>query len=856
MSPDSALLTRLSELFEQAVELPPAQWQAFAEAQCGGDQALRDRLLSLLERDRRLGSEADANPFEAGDALAGALPRAVVEGQRIGPFRIAERIGDGGMGSVYRAVRVDGQVEQEAALKLVRADRVNPYLLRRFSVERRVLAALDHPGICRFLDAGLLEGERPYVLMELVRGQTLFVHCDSRRLDLRARLALFREVLAAVAHAHRNLVVHRDIKSSNVLVTPEGQPKLVDFGIAKTFWDATAGETATQERFLTPSAAAPEQIEGKPVTVAVDVYALGALLYELLCGRPPFDFEGRSQGDIERLVREVPPPLMSRRALEGTDGAARTRGLSGKAALMAALQGDLDLIVATCLRKQSEERYASVEQIDAEIERFLQGRPIQARGNERWYRLRKFVSRNRMPVALGAGLALSLALGMGGVLVQTVAVREERNIALLERDRARSAVELLSQAFVSADPGRVAGAEVTAREILASARPVLESRFETQPALYASLASVIAEVEIALQLDTAAAETAARGLEAAERADVPMAERRGLMLVRARALMDSPHEEEVQRLLDAVREIDGEERVDWLWQRGRLYGYRHQYRDAIALLARAMDMSADSRPDDEVALRLRWSLASYQVSAGDVEAAVTTHDRTLGWMQAHGLAPDHPRRLQARMLRADALRMAGRLDEAEQEAVVALEGVQAVYGERSVLAARTHSSLASIHYARGDLEQTIEHQRLVADIRRETLGPLHADFGRAAYNLALTLREFGSPSDEAERLLREALAGAEQRVGPRSQIAQRYRGALATLLTGRGRVEEALTMLLAATPQEASDPRWTAALEVALSAPGCDASPHAGLAAKCREAEAALFRLRQEAPPDRIQAPD
>jgi eukaryotic-like serine/threonine-protein kinase len=843
MNPDSALLTRLSELFEQAVELPPAQWQAFAEAQCGGDQDLRDRLLSLLERDRRLGSEADANPFEAGDALAGALPRAVVEGQRVGAFRIAERIGDGGMGSVYRAVRVDGQVEQEAALKLVRADRVNPYLLRRFSVERRVLAALDHPGICRFLDAGLLDGERPYVLMELVRGQTLFVHCDSRRLDLRARLALFREVLAAVAHAHRNLVVHRDIKSSNVLVTPEGQPKLVDFGIAKTFWDATAGETATQERFLTPSAAAPEQIEGKPVTVAVDVYALGALLYELLCGRAPFDFEGRSQGDIERLVREVPPPLMSRRAQDGADGAARTRGFAGKAALVTALQGDLDLIAATCLRKQSEERYASVEQIDAEIERFLQGRPIQARGNERWYRLRKFVSRNRMPVALGAGLALSLALGMGGVLVQTVAVREERNIALLERDRARSAVELLSQAFVSADPGRVAGAEVTAREILASARPVLESRFETQPALYASLASVIAEVEISLQLDTAAAETAARGLEAAERAGMAMAERRGLLIVQARALAETAQHELAESALRQVERIDQDEQADvkLLW--GRLFAFRDQDEAALVHLRRAVELSGSLGPQSEVAVLSRWRLGYHQSLHGQGEAAVATFDECMAWMRAHGLDPEHPRVVQTRLWRLAALRNAKRLEEAESEAAAVIELISATYGERSGLAGSAHYEMSTVLRRRGEHDRALDHQRRAVDIRREVFGTGEASYGRAAFNLAINLGERTGHEAEAEALFREALAGAIQRVGPRSQLAQRYRAGLARHLLRSGRVGEALDLLLGAEPEPGTLDHWAPALRDLLVHPVCGTKPDAELAGRCEAGREALARV-------------
>lgn len=790
------MLARLGELFEQAVELPPAQWPAFAAASCAGNDELRDRLLALLERDRQLGSDEQHNPFAADTALIEALPGAVLEGRRVGVFRIAERIGDGGMGSVYRAVRVDGQVEQEAALKLVRADRVNPYLLHRFSVERRVLAALDHPGICRFLDAGLMDGDRPYVLMELVRGQTFFVYCDSQRLGLRARLELFCKVLAAVGHAHRNLVVHRDIKSNNVLVNQQGEPKLVDFGIAKTFWDATAGETATQDRFLTPSAAAPEQIEGKPVTVAADVYALGALLYELLSGAAPFEFEGRSQGEVERLVREVPPLTMSRRVLDAQDGAARVRGYPNKLALANALRGDLDLIVATCLRKQSEERYASVEQLDAEIERFLQGRAIQARGNERWYRVRRFVARNRLPVALAAGLVLSLLLGMSGVLLQTLVAREERNQALIERDRARSAVDLLSKAFTSADPARVAGEEVTARDILDAARPALEERFDSQPELYASLATVIADVEIALRLDTAAAVTAARGLEAAQRAGLPDAERRPLLLVQARALVDSVHQEVAERALDEVRRMDGEPRADWLLIRGLLSRHQGAKERSIAELSAAVDMLREQGPDHDKAAAARWMLADAYNRFGMHTEAVVAYQDTHRWMLEHGLRSEHPRVVMNRMWLVDALRQEGRLEEAWKQAAIVLDNLPETFGERSAMTARAHNGAGMLRREMGDMAGALFHLRAAYEIQHEVLGQSHPDVGRSAYNLALYFGHLDEFAIEAERLLHEALIAAETRVGVDSQIAGRYRARLARQLSHNGKGSDAINLLL------------------------------------------------------------
>ena len=833
---ETAPLARLLELFEQAIELPPAQWPEFARGRCGGDAELEARLLGLLERDRSMAGDPGANPFQPDAALAEALPGVAVEGLRIGPFRVAERIGDGGMGSVYRAVRVDGQVQQEAALKLVRADRVNPYLMRRFSIERRVLAALDHPGICRFLDAGVLAGERPYVLMELVRGQPLLLHCDSRRLGLRERLILFRKVLAAVAHAHRNLVVHRDIKSSNVLVTAEGQPKLLDFGIAKTLWDATAGETATAERFLTPTTAAPEQLAGKPVTVSADVYALGALLYELLCGVPPFAFDGRSPGEIERMVRDLPPDAMSRRVHDGDTAVAAARGFSAPTELVQALRGDLDLIALTCLRKQAEERYASVEQLDLEIERVLQGRPIQARSNERWYRVRKFVARNRVPVVLSTGFALILAVGVGVIVAQSFAMAEQRNLALLERDRARSAVELLRDAFTAADPARVAGADVTARDILASAKPELEARFETQPELYASLAEVLADVELAIGLDAVSAQTAKRGLEAADRAGMSHEERRKLQLIHARSLIDSPARDEAERLLDQIAIRDGQERADWLLIRGRLRATQGKFVEAIELLLRAAGDASLASVHDADAVSARWLLAHAYSRAGEHARSVATYDGTLAWLERE-LGPDHPRVAMTRMWRMSALREAGRLDEALAEADRLTIDMPDAFGQDSVPVATMHMSAGLLFARAGDKDAAYRHHLRSYEIFRAKLGADHPNVGRSAYNAAEVLRELDRDLHVAEALYRDALRGADLRLGAQAPTSLRFRSGLASVLKSVGRIDEAFELMLAVAPEAATDERWRRTMTELREAAGCDSTTQDSQSDGCRRSE-------------------
>lgn len=278
--------------------------------------------------------------------------------------------------------------------------------MQRFRAERQILAGLQHPHIARLLDGGVTDDGRPYLVMEYVAGQPLTTFCDERRQPLVERLRLFRQVCAAIAYAHRNLVVHRDLKPGYILVTAEGEVKLLDFGIAKLLDAAALAADAVLTRtgawVLTPEYAAPEQMRGGAVTTATDVYGLGLVLYELLCGRPPFELGGRSWGEVERLVCEV-EPLRPREALQraqrsdpteraGVAAVARARGTDARR-LAHALRGDLDNIVLTALRKEPERRYASAAALADDVARHLAGQPVAARGDAVRYRLGKFVQR-------------------------------------------------------------------------------------------------------------------------------------------------------------------------------------------------------------------------------------------------------------------------------------------------------------------------------------------------------------------------------------------------------------------------------------------------------------------------------
>ena len=406
---------QLLAAFDAVADVPPAQREAAIQAlglQC---PELERELRALLDRDARTGPLDATLSGQIQPLLQEALPELDPAPAQIGPYAVLRLLGEGGMGRVYLARRSDGPVSRDVAIKLIRPDRAGAGLLARFEAERRHLAALDHPGICRFIDADSLADGTPYVVMEAVQGEPIIDYCQRHGLGLRARVELLRTLLAAVAHAHDRLLLHRDIKPHNVLVTADGQPKLLDFGIAKSIEDAQASVTRTAERFFTPNASAPEQLLGEPAGVACDVYSLGALAYELLSGALPFDFNGLRAAEIERLVLQVAPPLMSERS---TLPWARE------------LKGDLDAIVATCLRKAPGERYRNVDALDAELQRWLEGRPVTARAPSWAYRSRLFVRRHR--VAVGLSAALVSAVTALGLALQMEAQRSAETARLLQ----------------------------------------------------------------------------------------------------------------------------------------------------------------------------------------------------------------------------------------------------------------------------------------------------------------------------------------------------------------------------------------------------------------------------------------
>ncbi len=806
---------RLQALFHEALALPAARRRAFVDEATAGDDELQRELAALLALDDELGERTLKSIVpELGRLLSDGV--APGPGLRVGPFELRETIGSGGMGRVFRAERIDGSVAQTVAIKFVHRDRCDDDLLRRFRRERQLLAALEHPNIARLLDAAELPDGTPYVVMEFVDGEPITRYCERHGLGLRPRIELFRRACSAVAEAHRKLVVHCDLKPGNLLVGPGGEPKLLDFGIAKPLGVVSDESTRTAQRYFSPLYAAPEQLSGTATGVACDVYGLGLLLYELLAGRRPFDFRDLSAGQIERLVLETPPPAPSVAAGGGGGIPARQ------------LRGELDDIVLRCLRKAPEERYPSVERLEADLANYLVGRPVEARGGHHWYRVRKFIGRHRAVVALGT-LMLAVLVGASALLLR-------QNLQLVrERDRSRYAMQLLSDSFAAADPGQVAGGAVSARQVLDAAAPRIEETFEARPDIYVDLAATVARIQFNLGLWPQSAGLAGRAEAAARRAGLSATDVGRLRILQAMALVDAGQVRDADRLLgDGTGDGLGD-LPEWQLARGHVLVNQNHPAEAIAVLTRALASVEDRPATDVMATQVRWELAAAQRAAELDRESLATLDRTLEWQRAT-LPEANSRVLLTRQRRIVALRDTGEKQSALAESQAVLDRIVADFGTGSAFTADARMNLGRGYNDARRYDEAAAQFRQAHDTFAATLGERHPRSVRSALNLAEVLSQVQGQSESAETWYRRALDDGTAGLGAESPTVSFFRLRYANFLLARERPREALGVLSAA-PERASLPRLPAdtraaharllrdALSLACAGPEADRGP-------------------------------
>ncbi len=514
----------LSRLLDEALGLEPEARDRWLASLPPADAVLGEALRALLASHAAVETSdfLEALPrfgVPPADDPAGAANDALAPGTVIGGYVIEAEAGRGGMSVVYRARRADGLIRRPVALKLLQAGHYDGAALARFARERDILAGLTHPNIARLYDAGTTEAGRPYIALEFVEGAPLTAYCDRHRLDLRARLALFRRVLGAVQFAHSSLVIHRDLKPSNILVAEGGEVRLLDFGIAKLLQPEGVREPAATElgqRALTPDYAAPEQIRGEPVSTASDVYALGVVLCELLCGSRPYRLKRGTAAALEEAILGADPIRPSEAATAADGSSVAAARASTPRALARALAGDLDTIVLKALKKHPAERYATADAFEQDLARYLGGEPVLARPDAAWYRARRFLGRHWLAVAALLAVVLSLSVGLGMAVSQA---REARRQAALADHEARKAkavqaflVELLeTNTDTQEDPVRARNR--TAREILDASAGKLEARLGAEPEVEEAVLSTLVDMYIAVGLDEQAARLSARRIE-------------------------------------------------------------------------------------------------------------------------------------------------------------------------------------------------------------------------------------------------------------------------------------------------------------------------------------------------------
>jgi len=502
---------QIEAVFQSALDCDPGTRAALLDSSCAGDTELRREVESLLASFQKA-DFTESPAFHEGAQLLEHRASRLTTGRKLGPYRLLREIGRGGMGVVYLAARADEAFEKQVAIKILPGGLDSEDIIKRFRSERQILATLDHPNITRLLDGGATEDGLPYLVMEYIEGEPIDQYCDTRKLNITARLKLFQGVCAAVRYAHHNLVVHRDIKPSNVLITKEGVPRLLDFGIAKLLApSAVSGDmTITALHPLTPEYASPEQVRGGAITTATDVYSLGVLLYRLLTGRCPYGGEVSSASAMARAICEEEPERPSA-VVAHTNSANRGSAADSVALAMAAvregtveklrprLAGDLDNILLMAMRKEPWRRYASADQLSDDISRHLNHLPVAARPDTRRYRLSKFVRRNRAAVASATLLFLTLTGGLAATLWQAHIARQQRDRARIEQAKAGRIKSFLtdmltysSPEYTSSNPARNQDARVS--EVLDQAAQRAEAELADQPEVLAEVQSTIGGV--------------------------------------------------------------------------------------------------------------------------------------------------------------------------------------------------------------------------------------------------------------------------------------------------------------------------------------------------------------------------
>jgi serine/threonine protein kinase/tetratricopeptide (TPR) repeat protein len=828
---------RISRVLDEALEQPAEARRAHVERACASDPVLRDEVIALLARGEQAGDFLEGSPVSGVDTFSdppGTVPAPEEAAhETLGPYRLLRRIGHGGMGVVYLAVRADGQFEKQVALKLVRRGFDTDEILERFRRERQILARLEHPHIAHLLDGGVSPDGRPWFVMEHVEGVPITAWCATHDAPVEERLRLFADVCETVQYAHRNLVIHRDLKPSNILVDAQGQVKLLDFGIAKLLAEEGAEPERTLTRAglrpMTPGYAAPEQALDAPLTTAADVYSLGVVLHELLVGRRPMRPAARDARSAGTEPTGAPGHTLPSKTVAGKD--ARSIRLRRN------LRGDLDTIVLKALQPDPARRYRTVEALSEDLDRQRRGLPIRARRDTWGYRAGKFLSRHRVGTAAALLVALSLAAGMAGTLWQARQARREAAKArevkdftlrlfegtdphqgpaenllardLVDRAAHRVEEELRSQPEIQAEMMLMLGRIDLTLELFDRARPLLDGALELDRRLYgaeslqaAATLNGIGDLLIQLGKYDEAERTLREALAITERlrgrddaAVAPILAGLGEVLV---AKGEHDESEECDRRALAInRRVLGENHLEVamnLSDLGTLLYSRGRYPEAETVLREALRIREGRTTDADYDTQIvRHNLGGILAAVGRFDEAEPLVRKVLA-DRRRSLGPENLQVAMSLDVLGNLLRDQGQFEEAGTTLREGLDIRRRAQGPDSPDVAKSLNNIAYLEFRAGDLPAARRDYEEAIAIWEKTLAGDHPNLLVAHNGLGMVQGESGDEAG-AERALREVLDLRVLKLGEDHLMTAQSRYALGNLLLRRGRLDEAEGLL-------------------------------------------------------------
>jgi serine/threonine-protein kinase len=805
---------RVERLFDDVADMSASERASYLAKACGDDSELRAYVESLARSDVAADTIIE-------DSIRGVLELAMpgsrslndAIGERIGPYRIVRVIGSGGMGVVYLAERADEQFTQHVAIKLVRQRLIDPEIVERLVSERQILANLDHPNIARLFDGGTTADGTPYLVMEYIDGLPIDDYCDSHRLTINERLNLFRTICSAVHYAHQNLIVHRDIKPTNILVTGDSTPKLLDFGIAKLLdagGAATEGLTREGVLMMTPENAAPEQVLNKAITTATDTYALGILLYRLLCGHPPYRIRSSVPNDMAQIICHQHPERPSVRVARPAEPVEETSAegvervtpelvsryrSTAPEKLKRRLKGDLDNIVLIALRKEPERRYRSVHELSEDIRLHLASQPVRAQPDTWSYRAGKFVHRHAAGVAMSSLLVALLIAFAVAMTIQTQRIARER-------DTAKEVSNFLEQIFMAPDPGNARGVDITAKELLARGADRITEQLGERPVIQATMMDTIGRVYFNLgEYDPSISmlEEALRIREktlgeghqdiAAAKNDLAASLIKKAEYDRARALLQEALQQNRRQAgaSSAAVAANLHNLAEVYQATGDLHEAERLANESIAIYV------SNGDPFTEEIAEGKSTLARILVGKNELDAAEALYREAIALVKAK-LGNDHPFIAYYLQNLAVLLQTKGDVDAAEVMFRESIQAARNVFGEKHSLLGGSLVRLGTLLHNKGQFDAAETALRDALKLHREARGPDHPFVAYDMTALAMLLCD-KAELEEAESLLRDALRLLENSVGTDHQYVASTLTELGAVLTEKGAPDEAAPLL-------------------------------------------------------------